>query len=281
MSDVNKMADKTTAIGVLQIFAGALLILLFWVISMVSRVLSLVNDASSALSTTLLIASVVIGGFVIYRGYVNYKLASRFRRIYRAMGDDTYMNLTQLEQKLGWSKEKLQTALRRQISYGFWPESFLDTDNGVFVLGYDPAQSKSETGNKAVDEILGTAYGLIHDMVTVNRSIEDEQLKAKADTLVETAKQIYGYIEKSPEKSGLVRQMTNYLLPTTINLFRDYVELQEQTIKSDNMIESMQKINDMTNTIDAAFKKQLNILYEEKAMDVSAELEVMQNIIDI
>ena len=118
-------------------------------------------------------------------------------------------------------------------------------------------------------------------MATISRSIDDPDLKASVDTLTDIAKQIYTYIGENPEKSSLVRQMSNYFLPTTVNLLADYSELQKQTVKSENMLTSMQKITEMMSRIEPAFRKQLDDLYSKKSMDVSVEIEVMQNMLDI
>jgi len=281
MPETNKKADKTTAVSVVQMFAGVFLIILFGVFALLGLVWSLITDATSPLPTFLFLLNVVIGVFFIWKGYGNYKLASRFRRISRAMGESTDMELSALEQKLGWSRDKLLKALHRQRARDFWPDSYLDTDNGLFILGYSPTYLKTDSGNKALDELLKTANTHIHEMATASRSVDDTDLKAQTETLTDIAKQIYSYVEKNPDKSGQVRQLSSYFLPTTVNLLKDYVELQNQTVKSDNMIGSMKKIKGMMNSIEAAFNKQLSDLYSGKAMDVSVEVEVMQNMLDI
>jgi len=281
MTDTNKKADKTTAVSVIQMLAGVFLIILFGVFALLGLVWSLITDVTSPLPTLLFLLNVVIGVFFIWKGYGNYKLASRFRRISRAMGDSTDMELSALSQKLGWSRDKLLKTLRQQRTHDFWPDSYLDVDNGIFILGYSPTYLKTDSGNKALDELLKTANMHIHEMATVSRSIDDADLKSQTETLTDIAKQIYSYVEKNPDKSGQVRQLSSYFLPTTVNLLGDYLELQNQTVKSENMIGSMEKIKGMMNSIEAAFNKQLNDLYSGKAMDVSVEVEVMQNMLDM
>ena len=281
MPDTNKKADKTTAISVIQMFAGVFLIILFGIFALIGMVRSLIADVSSSLPTLLFLLNVIVGVFFIWKGYLNYKLASRFRRISRAMGDNTDMELSELAQKLGWKHDKLLRALRQQRAHGFWPDSYLDTDNGTFVLGYTPAYLKTDSGNQVLDELLGAANKNIHEMATVNRSIEDQDLKARAEALIDIAKQIYSYIEKYPDKSSQVRQLSSYFLPTTANLLKDYLELQNQPVKSESMLTSMEKIKDMMGRIEAAFNKELNDLYSGKAMDVAVEIEVMDNMLDM
>jgi len=275
-----KKADKTTAAGVIQMLAGGLLILLFGIVAIFGRIWSLFSDSASSLPTQLFLISIVIGAFIIWKGYRNYKLSSRFRRIHRIMGESTYIELTEIEQKLYWNRRKLLKVLHRQASHGLWPESFIDDANGVFVLGYSPAHRSINSGNMALDEVINAANERIHDMATINRTIEDKDLRTQVDVLIDIARQIYNYAAKNPEKTGQLRQMSNYLLPTTVKLLTDYAQLHNQPVKSENMLESMQKIKDMMNTIEAAYRKHLSDLYENKSMDIQTEIEVMKKIID-
>lgn len=278
---VNKKADKTTAVSVLKIFTGSFLIVLFGIIALIGRVWTLITDGGGiSMTAVLFLISLIVGAFLIGSGYKNYKLAGRFRRVKRAMGEDTSITLSELEQRLDWNRDKLLKALRRQTARGFWPEAFLDTVGGTFVLGYDPSDFTTNSGNETLDELLGTANGHINELAAINRSLEDAELALRVDTLIDIAKQIYGYIEKNPEKSCIVRQLSNYLLPTTTKLLASYLNLQNKPVKSENMLDAMQKIKDAMSTIEAAFAKQLDSLYSEKTMDISVEIEVMEKMLE-
>ena len=280
MSDIDRKADKATAVGVLQIFIGTSLILIVWIIALISKFWTFFIDGSSSGSTFMTLISIFIGSLFIWRGFRNYKLAGRYRRVSRIIGDNTYIDLSVLESKLSWDRNKLIKTLNRQIAEGYWPDSYLDNSKGIFIKGYSPAILKTDSGIEAVDEILSKANSLIHDMATANHSIENDELTTQVDKLIDIAKQIYSYVEKEPEKFSQVRKLTSYFLPTTVNLLNDYLELQNQAVKTENMQDSMDKIKDMMPTIEKAFKKQLSSLYDSKAMDVSAEIDIMTQIID-
>ena len=266
MTDINKKADVTTIVGVLQVLAGLLITIPGVIIFLFSKVWPFF---------------VAAGVFFIWRGFVNYKLASRFRRIYRALGEDTHITLDELERRLDWKSGELLRVLHRQAAHGFWQNSYLDADRGIFALDYNPKYLTAGTGDSALNKLLDTVNDSIHEMTTINHAIENTDLNAEVDVLIDITKQIYAYIEKNPEKSTLIRQFTNYYLPTTLNLLNDYLDLQNQTVKSETMIESMQKISEAMTTIETAFKEQLNNLYNEKAMDVTVEIEVMKKMIDM
>ncbi|MCL2426471.1 MAG: 5-bromo-4-chloroindolyl phosphate hydrolysis family protein [Oscillospiraceae bacterium] len=274
----NAKADKTTAVGILQIFLGGVLILASLIIALIGAAWSFIFDVTGSTTAIITLACLVSGILLIWRGGMNYKLANRFRRAYVAMGENTVIKLSVLEQKLDLNRDKLVKSLRLQISRRYWTETFLDEENGVLVRGYNPTHLKSESNNQAISEILNKANGYIHEMVTINRVIDDEDLKVQVDTLASLSKQIYEYIDKNQEKVSQVRQLTNYFLPTTVELLTTYRELQEQTVKSDNMANSMQEIKDMMATIESAFRKQLDAIYGDKVLDASVEIEVMKGI---
>jgi len=281
MTDIGIKADKKTAIGVIQMFIGVFLFLVFFTIALFNRIWTSISGDTISTSAVFTLLIIFLAGFLIFKGYKNYKLASRYRRINRIVGDDTSIKLSQLEDKLDWSKEKVIKALTLQISKGFWKESYLDIDSGLFLIGYNPIHLKTSSENQALHELLNKANGYIHEMTTINRSIDDINMKNHVDTLINIAKQIYTYIEEHQEKANLVRQLTNYFLPTTVELLASYLELQNQNVKSDGMIVSMSKIADMMESLDSAYKNQLDMIYSEKSLDVSVEIDVMKKIIDI
>jgi len=274
----NVKADKTTAVGILQIFLGGILIIASIVIALIGAVWSFIIDGTGSTTAIITLACLVGGVLLIMRGSMNYKLANRFRKAYIAMGENTVIKLSALEQELDLNRDKVIKTLRLQISRRYWTEAYLDEENGVLVRGYSPTHLKSESNNQAISELLDKANGYIHEMVTINRVIEDEELNNQVETLVSLSKQIYEYIDKNQEKSGQVRQLTNYFLPTTVELLTTYSELQEQTVKSDSMASSMQEIKDMMSTIESAFRKQLDAIYGDKVLDASVEIEVMKGI---
>jgi len=229
----------------------------------------------------LFLISLIVGVILICKGYGKYKLASRFRRLSRAIGEDKKIEISTLEQKLGWSNEHLLRYIQKQTNHGFWPETFLDTKNGLFILDYSPTNLKTDSGNQTQDELLGSANDSIHEMEAVTRSIEDTDLKAQVDTLTAIAKQVYNQIEQFPDKASQVRQLSNYLLPTMVKLLKEYVEMQNQSVKSDSMLETMNEIKDMTFSVEDPFKKQLDALYSDNSLDVSVEIEVMKKILEM
>lgn len=136
------------------------------------------------------------------------------------------------------------------------------------------------TGNGELDEVLTTAMGYMNQLTEVDAAISNGVIDAQVDELVHICKQVFDYISKNPAKVRQLRQFMNYYLPTTIKLLESYVELEREPFKGDNIKAAMEKIETSMNKILDAFRKELDNLYQDKALDISVDIEVLQNMLD-
>ena len=92
----------------------------------------------------------------------------------------------------------------------------------------------------------------------------------------EDAKAVIDQVEKKEEKLKQVRQFMNYYLPTTIKLLEQYVQLQNVGLKGENISTAMQQIEQMLDKVIVAFQKQLDSLFEADVVDITADIQVME-----
>ena len=83
-------------------------------------------------------------------------------------------------------------------------------------------------------------------------------------------------MEQHPEDVRQIRQFLNFYLPTTIRLLQQYVVLQNQEMRMGNIDEGMQKIENMLENVIVAFQKQLDSLFESDVVDITADIQVME-----
>ena len=83
-------------------------------------------------------------------------------------------------------------------------------------------------------------------------------------------------VEKKEEKLKQVRQFMNYYLPTTIKLLEQYVQLQNVGLKGENISTAMQQIEQMLYKVIVAFQKQLDSMFERDVVDITADIQVME-----
>lgn len=143
-----------------------------------------------------------------------------------------------------------------------------------------PKPEKIDTGNEELDEVLTAAMGYMTQLTALDVAITNPKIDGPVQELVHICKQIFDYIKKTPGKVRQIRQFMNYYLPTTISLLQNYDELSREPVKGQNIQEAMTKIEGTMESILTAFQKQLDNLYQDRALDISVDIEVMQSMMD-
>ena len=140
-------------------------------------------------------------------------------------------------------------------------------------------EPQPESGEKLPPELQSVIYQgkrAIADIRRLNDEIPDERMSAQIDLIERLTTQIFDCVKEHPEKLKQIRQFLNYYLPTTIKLMEQYVTLQNQSVKTENITEGMQKIEDLLDKVIVAFQRQLDALFESDVVDITADIRVME-----
>lgn len=140
-------------------------------------------------------------------------------------------------------------------------------------------QPEPEPEEKLPPELQSVIYQgkrAIADIRRLNDEIPDERISAQIDLIERLTAQIFDCVRKNPKKLSQIRQFLNYYLPTTIKLMEQYVTLQNQSLKTENITEGMQKIEDLLDKVTIAFQRQLDALFEADVVDITADIRVME-----
>ena len=113
----------------------------------------------------------------------------------------------------------------------------------------------------------------------VNIRIPDEVMTKRIDRMEVASADIFAYIAEHPEKAAEIRRFMNYYLPTTLKLLNSYDKLSRQRVKGENIQKTMFEIEGMMETIAGAFEKQLDSLFDDDALDIAADISVMESIL--
>ena len=140
-------------------------------------------------------------------------------------------------------------------------------------------QPEPEPEEKLPPELQSVIYQgkrAIADIRRLNDEIPDERISAQIDLIERLTAQIFDCVRKNPKKLSQIRQFLNYYLPTKIKLMEQYVTLQNQSLKTENITEGMQKIEDLLDKVIIAFQRQLDALFEADVVDITADIRVME-----
>ncbi|MDD3430358.1 MAG: 5-bromo-4-chloroindolyl phosphate hydrolysis family protein [Oscillospiraceae bacterium] len=135
------------------------------------------------------------------------------------------------------------------------------------------------TGNKDIDEVITNGRKYILDIKAANDAIPDENSTNQINRMEKAAEEIFNYIGQHPTETPQIRKFMNYYLPTTLSLLNKLIELNSQDVKGENILNSINRIEGILSTVADAFDAQLNDLYASAAMDISADVAVMQSML--
>ena len=140
-------------------------------------------------------------------------------------------------------------------------------------------ETPKSTGNPEIDALLVERGRAVSEMRRLNDAIRDEKISAQITHLEATTGKIIDTVAANPAKLPQIRKFMNYYLPTTLKLLNAYDRMDSTGASGTNIDGTKSKIEDMLATICTAFSRQLDDLYGDEALDVSAEIKVMEQML--
>ena len=140
-------------------------------------------------------------------------------------------------------------------------------------------QKPKSTGNPEIDALLVERDRAVGEMRRLNDSIKDVKISAQISHLEVTTGKIIDAVVEKPAKLPQIRKFMNYYLPTTLKLLNAYDRMDSTGVSGANIDGTKGKIEEMLDTICVAFSRQLDALYGEEALDISADIKVMEQML--
>ena len=76
-----------------------------------------------------------------------------------------------------------------------------------------------------------------------------------------------------------LKKMMDYYLPMTVKLLNAYAEMDAQPVQGETILASKKEIEDTLGTLNLAFEKLLDSIFEDTAMDVSSDISVLNTLL--
>ena len=145
-------------------------------------------------------------------------------------------------------------------------------------IPYEAPHSGVEDVDKTIE--AGAEYIRKFDKIGIELAKLDPKLAAKLSEIRELMNTMFDYVSKNPDKLPRIRRFLNYYLPTLEKLMNTYLELSSEKIKGENITKTLSGIEGILDTIKPAFERMLNDLYEDRAIDISSDITVLENMLE-
>lgn len=137
----------------------------------------------------------------------------------------------------------------------------------------------AEAVSPEVQQLLQERDRALSEMRRLNDAIQDPQISQQIDRLEHTTQQIMDAVAKNPDKLPQIRRFLNYYLPTTLKLLNAYDRMDATGVEGANIDGTKGRIEDIMSTICTAFDRQLDALYGQEAMDISTDIDVLEQML--
>ena len=263
-------------------------------------ILMAISPSIAAGVVTGVMGVAAVGGLVMGMiGSGLWKTANRFRQYTKAIGNRAYCTIEELAGKCGRDKKSVVKDLKKMIGKKMFLQGHLDEQETCVIVTDEMYQQyllvqkqaeEREIQEKASREqkeklpeecrkILEEGNECIRYIRKCNDDIPGEEMSQKLSRLELIITRIFEEVGKNPELAGELRKFMNYYLPTTRKLVDAYRELDQETIISENMAKTKKEIEDTLDTINEAFENLLDSFFEERAMDISSDISVLQTML--
>ena len=140
-------------------------------------------------------------------------------------------------------------------------------------------QAKATTGDAAVDSLILRGQQLLEQIRSENDRLPEPEISEQIDTIESIANQIFKAVIEQPKKAPQIRRFMDYYLPTTLKMLVAFRRMEEGNVTGESADNARQRIRESLDMVIEAFNKQLARLYEDDALDITTDIDVLETML--
>ncbi|MFR3530241.1 MAG: 5-bromo-4-chloroindolyl phosphate hydrolysis family protein [Lachnospiraceae bacterium] len=200
---------------------------------------------------------------------------------------------------MGKSEKEIRRELCYMISKGWFRQGHLDSSGTTLITSnqtYEEyqklqkqreelqreqeAEKSSMTGSdQEVQEVLERGTHYLRQIKESNEAIPGELISEKISHMETVVQRILLRAKEHPEVIKDLDKLMDYYLPTTVKLLDAYEEMVSQPVQGENIRNSKKEIEDTLDTLNIAFEKILDSIFQNEAWDISSDISVLHTIL--
>ena len=250
-----------------------------------------------------LAAGAVIGGGFLAAGVSRLGSLNRFQKYQQTLGDHTYSNFEQLSIAVDKPVDFVKKDIKKMIARGWFRQGHIDNQETCLITSNETyrqytvtqkaleqrtqeEQKKQAEADRIrqntapeVQEILDKGNDYLKKLRECNDAIPGEMISAKISRMELIVKRILERAQEHPEIVPDLKKMMSYYLPITVKLLNAYEEMDSQPVQGENITSSKKEIEETIDTLNVAFEKLLDSIFQDTAMDVSSDISVLHTVL--
>ncbi|MBQ3986673.1 MAG: 5-bromo-4-chloroindolyl phosphate hydrolysis family protein [Oscillospiraceae bacterium] len=234
-----------------------------------------INWAITVFSSFFLIG----GGTTLISRISMKRRAKRAANYLTVIGGRDFVEVRELSRTCGVNEKTVRRDLEIMIEKGlFGSEAYVDQGHGLLILKSGAAPEKAAEPEVPADD-EDRYKKILREIRQVNDEIPDEVISAKIDEMEDYTARIFKAVQEKPEKLPQIKSFMSYYLPTALKLLHSYADFDQAGAGGENVAGAKADIERILDMLVDGFKKQLDKLYETEAMDISSDIDVLENML--
>ena len=286
-----------TTKGILQTVFGGILALGALGLVIPFGVLSIVGSAGFVVGFLAGGAALVGGTALLCSGIGTLAKVSRFKVYLKVLGTKTSITLERLSRSVGKNERFVRKELQKMIKQGLFLEGHLDNEQKNLITSDETFQEfersrleleqrkrsqavqAAKSPDPKIQEVLDKGNAYVKEIRRCNDEIPGEEISAKIDRMEAIVRKIFERAEAHPEVIPDMKKLMDYYLPMTVKLLNAYADMDRQPVQGETIRKSKQEIDATLDTLNAAFEKLLDELFQDAAIDVSSDISVLNTLL--
>ena len=237
------------------------------------------------------------GGWMAWSGTRTLGTIKRFKAYKRALGVRTRCELLRLARSVGKDTRFVSKDVRSMIDQGYFLEGHLDHENTMLITSDETYQAfekarleleqtrknqEKEAANAPdprIRELLERGSAFITQIRTCNDNIPGEAVSEKIDRIELVVRRIFDRVKSNPEVIPDLKKLMDYYLPMTVKLLNAYADMDAQPVQGETIAASKREIEATLDTLNLAFEKLLDELFQDTALDISSDISVLNTML--
>lgn len=299
--DLTVLYSKTgnlTAQGLAQVVGGGLLASGTGVLTVASLILAAAG--MNWFSPVLTLTGLAAGAASIFFGVRKLNRVSRFKAYRNVLGRKTHVPLEKLARAVGKKVDFVRREVEKMITMGLFREGHLDKEQTMLITSDETYQlfeqsrlqlEERKRQEKLLEEQARSAHRpellevlqkggkFLDEIRRCNDAIPGVEISGKISRMEQIVERIFNRTEQHPEVIPDLKKMMDYYLPMTVKLLGAYADMDAQPVQGQTILNSKREIEETLDTLNLAFEKLLDELFQDTALDVSSDITVLKTLL--
>ena len=237
------------------------------------------------------------GGWLAWSGTWTLGGIRRFKTYKRILGAKTQSALEKLARAVGKDVKFVTKDIQKMIDRGYFLEGHLDNEGTMLITSDETyhrfesarlelervrkqqAEEAANAPDPRIREVLDRGSAFIAQIRKCNDDIPGAAVSEKIDRIELVVRRIFDRVKSNPEVIPDLKKLMDYYLPMTVKLLRAYADMDAQPVQGETIVNSKREIEATLDTLNVAFEKLFDDLFQDSALDISSDISVLNTML--